>query len=209
VNNETAALIRDIMPGLGLGIFLAIVLVVGFVALGAFRSRFSGYLIALIVYAVFACVCLAMWAQHLVFKPNPEALKYLGYIIGAVSLALVLEAIVKRAPPGVLLAISSIVVGGGMVGSVVLFAPYKNFVLLVAIVAILALVIIIAMSMLLIDRRHAREVQHPRINNYYGQTPDMTYLPRREEQRGQLAAPSQKTNLPAVVRDDKTGRWLT
>ena len=90
------------------------------------------------------------------------------------------------------------------------FAPYHNLLVLFLIVFVLALAVIAGLAAWFLDRRHERETriqqQNPAVT-YYQPQPQQTYLQAREEHRGKLLAPTQKSNLPAA-RDNK-GRWLT
>ena len=207
---EAISLLHEIGPGIGAGIVFSAALCIGASAAGLARTAGGmSWLIAGVVWVLVVCICVSMWAQTHHGQLNTAGLKMVGGIIGVVAGAVVLALIVQRAPETALLAIFCVLVGCGLFGGLVMFAPYHNLLVIGFIILILALAAIIGLAAWFSDRRHERETraqQNPAVT-YYPPQPQQAYLPPREEHRGRLSAPSQKTNLPAV-RDDK-GRWLT
>ena len=191
----------------GGGICFGIALTLALVWAAVVRGPVTG-LLSLFLGTVFG-IAVISWAHTVSFADGREIAKTFAAVGGCAIAAIVTIEIVRRAPETAMLAIFSILAGVGATVALWLYAPHENLLLLVVIVGIVTFLACMGMLALSIDRRHAREIQNPRVVNYYEQPQDAPAFPR-EDRRWQLTGPRPKptTNLP-VRRDEKTGRWLT
>ena len=184
--------LNSMMASLGFGFAMAVALVLALsVAVGMRLSR--GGILFIVVFTTFFCMCWSEFAQSIHFERalNPESVKAIGAVAAALTGLWVISKIVERAPPAALLACLAVLMGGGLIGALALYAPPKNLFLLVIVVGLLTLVAIIAICAWTLDRAHTRSVQSPRIviNHAPSSVPHLAVPPKRIEQyRGNLPA---------------------
>ena len=148
---------------LGGGLFFGCIATIGFVWLGIVRGPFSG-LIAFFIFSILG-VFLTSWAHTFSPTEGRDVIRTCAAVAGAAIAGIVTISIVHRAPATAMIGLFSILAGGGSVVALWLYAPHQNLVLLVEIIGIVAFLGFAAIVAMLMDRRHAREIQNTRLIN--------------------------------------------